>query len=342
MSRKKNDAVITTVPAGTAIVNGITIKPARIINDKTIFELCDTSLFEGYLPIMPAIPEGNPNLTWKGALIPEHVYCRLTSFMYWSYKETKGEAQARLAYNTLTHEWDIIVMPQEKGTGMATVEIPDHPDRNAAQAVLTIPGYITAGTAHHHCDMSAFQSGTDKTDEDRQDGLHITFGKLNEAELDVHARVTLRGTTYLTSLSKWIEFPEIPAVIPATFHEDLRKYWLLHPNKVEFPEVWKTRLIQPPKVEVTYFNTDHNYGTYRGMHNTFQIVDLDKIAKERPWLLNIAKELVEKATTLLDAREAMSTLGEILYPVWKSELQKKPCNDTIEAIDWQSRYYGGE
>jgi hypothetical protein len=51
------------------------------------------------------------------------------------------------------------------------------------------------GTVHHHCSSSAFQSGTDHSDELSREGLHFTIGNLDKPfDLDIHARITIGKT----------------------------------------------------------------------------------------------------------------------------------------------------
>jgi hypothetical protein len=322
----------TTTPPRVAVA-----KPARLIHSNKLFELMETPLFVAHVPVLPAVPEATPELQWRGAGIPWNIYCQLTSFMYWSYKETKGEAQARLAYNTETREWHVFVMPQERSTGLTTTELETHPDRNAAQAILRVPGVLTAGTAHHHCAVSAFQSGVDKADEDRQDGLHITFGKLDEDALDTHARVTMRGHTFTTSLEKWIVFPEIPEILPASMHADLIKYWLSHPDKVDFPEEWKTRLIPPT---VTYangkshgayfgngnarnFHGQQNFDSYAGGLGFVLESELPALRLEDEFAYDTAQRLVNEATTQSEMNERVSSIRAVLPVMWKLAVEEQ-------------------
>lgn len=332
MSKKKPDdkpAVVTTPPVSPEV------RPTKILHDSKLYEWYEGPLFNAHLPIMPAIPSASPELYWKGAGIPWDVYCQLTSFMYWSYEETKGESQARLAYNTETHDWHIIIMPQERSTGLTTKELETHPDRNAAQAVLRTPNVVTAGTAHHHCALSAFQSGTDKADEDRQDGLHITFGKLDEKALDTHARVVLRGHTYATSLEKWINFPIIPAMIPVSMHETLRKHWLTHPERVPFPAEWKTRLIRPAPVVTSSVGGNSYKGNYSGGSAASYFVssssyvapveeaEIDTIKASDAFIVEAAQRIVDEATTITEARARIDVLRSMIFPMWQKAVREQ-------------------
>lgn len=318
MSKKKQEVatippVVTQVPA---------VREPRILHGGKVFEWITSDLFNAYVPVAPAIPSGKPVLLWKGSDIPWNVYCQLTSFMYWSYEETRGEAQARLAYNTLTDEWSVFVMPQERSTGLSTKELETHPDRNIAQAILRVPGVVTAGTAHHHCAISAFQSGIDKADEDRQDGLHITFGKLDEKALDVHARVTMRGHTYPTSLERWIIFPEIPGVVPECMHDALRKYWLAHPDKVVFPVEWKSRLIRPPAVTIarssgTSGTTGYVSGSWYGHEDIIAVEDIARIKSEDSYVVEVAQRIVDEGGTITESRNRVDTIKGLIFPLWR-------------------------
>lgn len=53
-------------------------------------------------------------------------------------------------------------------------------------------GYRFYGTIHSHSDFSAFYSGTDNNDDDKNDGIHITIGNVNK-DWSFTARHTIRG-----------------------------------------------------------------------------------------------------------------------------------------------------
>jgi hypothetical protein len=125
-----------------------------------------------------------------------------------------------------------VVFPQDIIAGLSARELENHPDRAAVLAELGA-GWSQVGTFHHHCTSSAFMSGTDENDERRQNGLHVTVGRLNCKSADFHSRMTFRGVLYRNVvLEDWFEQrgPEQLSLV----------------DLPEFPEVWKTRLIKAP------------------------------------------------------------------------------------------------
>jgi hypothetical protein len=205
-------------------------------------EQVNLGLYEGYLPTMVEKIE-KPVLRWHGSRIPRHLWQAVCSFMRWTQETYSSEAQLRLYYNEQHHHWKAVVLPQTVRTGMTSNEIPNHVKRqDILMLVNPEAGWKPAGTVHHHCTASAFQSGTDYKDEIEQNGLHVTLGHMLSEKLDVHARATFRRCQYEVDLSEWIDGPVNPPVSV-------------------FPARWKTVLEEP--APVTYatwnptYNTDH-------------------------------------------------------------------------------------
>lgn len=162
-------------------------------------------LYEGPIAIEHQSLE-NPVLKWHGSRMSAYTWRAIAAFMRWTLEEFNSEAQLRLYYNQFTDKWKPVVLPQWVGTGMVSDEIANHEDRDAIFAgVAECDGWCPAGTIHHHCKASAFQSGTDEKDELAQNGLHLTLGNLHMANIDIHSRATFRKVGYLVDLDEWIE-----------------------------------------------------------------------------------------------------------------------------------------
>lgn len=184
-------------------------------------------------------------MEWEGGQIKHALWQQILAFFIWSYKEFKSETQVRLFYHRDSRRWAAWAFPQ-RPTGMTTNEIADHPDVSLQRAQFPDP-WILLGTVHHHCNIGAFQSGTDRSNEDAQEGLHMTVGYLEKDTLDLHGRVIVRNTQYDCGFDHWFELPEVAAALPVKLHDILLKFFLTQPPPADtaFPEQWKTNCIRP-------------------------------------------------------------------------------------------------
>lgn len=135
------------------------------------------------------------------------------------YEKFKTEACIVLMAHPDMNEWYPLLIPQVQGSGVQVQYlIPNvHPDElekssdtrynkivkdekmfkayeksYAEYQDLIKEGWIIYGTIHSHCNMPAFHSGTDDSDEENFEGLHITIGKVTTG-WDFCARYMLPG-----------------------------------------------------------------------------------------------------------------------------------------------------
>lgn len=190
-----------------------------------------------------SFPERTESIQWLGAKIPKTLSDQVLSWCkHWV---DKGECQGKLFYHKRENKWLFEVFPQLTPRGMTTDEKPDDPRHDELQAEITKKGYTCFGSIHHHCDISAFQSGTDQKDEDRFNGVHVTFGKLKDKAADIHIRVVHEGTTY----------SDIPTEV---FFEDTE---LSLENLPAYPKEWDERFVERPVAfPHKTCNTTHGYG----------------------------------------------------------------------------------
>lgn len=107
-----------------------------------------------------------------------------------SYEEFKSETLVFLYYdlNTKENAWSFWIPPQITN-GMTVKSNPE--SEFFADERKNFPDTMF-GTVHHHCSSSAFQSGTDHSDELDREGLHFTVGHCNKTDdLDLHLRMTI-------------------------------------------------------------------------------------------------------------------------------------------------------
>lgn len=231
------------------------------IHEDEVYEFVDNNLVQGYVRSENELFEKKvPSLNWKGGKLPLSLWRQVVAFFLWTQKKYKSESQVRLFYKQETKEWLAWAFPQW-GVGMSTEELED--DERTEEQRKQFAGFIPLGTIHHHCDTSAFQSGTDEKDENNVDGIHITVGNLNSKRLDYHGRFVYNGTTYTAALTNWVEGPEISIntdVNPTVLSRMMETFLLTEKDdQYQFPDVWKSNFQnEEPRKQYVGFN-NHNY-----------------------------------------------------------------------------------
>lgn len=208
------------------------------------------------------------NHRWVGKKIPiDELWSQIISFFQWSFKETKSETVVHLYYHE-EEGWKGLVLPQRGYTNLSVKTLPDHPNLNETMqrlgtnwGVLSKDGtHITGtpmGSVHHHCDISAFQSHTDTSDEKEQEGIHITIGDLSKKSYSIHSRINFRKTFTEAFLPDWFKLDSQTAhLVPEFLHEKIIGYRLTQPVEENiFPEWWKENVLKEesrPKPTSTY------------------------------------------------------------------------------------------
>jgi hypothetical protein len=233
-------------------------KPDPFITDGKggFYTLFESPLVTGYMPV--PIPKGEITLRWHGPRIHlERSWWPALKFME---EHVAHEVVLRLFISADKNEIIIFPLSQIYGTGMSIKEEISNEEREA----WAKEGLIEAGTVHSHCDGGAFQSSTDKHDEEARDGLHLTVGKLKSDQFDIHSRMTwtipgeekdgkvIRAsirTSQAPNLADWFMFPDHVLAFIACEPElerDVIKYVLTKPphDGVRYPEQWKEKLIR--------------------------------------------------------------------------------------------------
>lgn len=186
------------------------------------------------------VPEQKPTIKWNKALLTLDLLKEVIGFFRWSYDKWKAETQVRLFFNTETQEWKAYPYKQQVSKGSMTTE--DEHDEEA-RSLFPEP-WVYLGTIHHHCSTSAFQSGTDKHDEQNQDGVHITIGKMDKIELDWHCRFSWAGELFDSDIIEWVEFPDWMQNVPERFHKKLIKEVISENDTYPFQEKWKEKVTE--------------------------------------------------------------------------------------------------
>ena len=237
---------------------------------KNLLQYEREDLFEGWVanPEYEVIALKEAGFRWRGALIPFELWTEIVLFLKWSQTTYKDEAMVTLFYNPTEAKWAAWAFPQ-RGMGMTVNLLPDDPEFLTDRKRFS-GDWIQAGSVHHHCESSAFQSGTDSDDECDRDGIHITVGKVSSLNVDLHFRQVWGSRMTVVpddQIDSWIARPLWAQQVPDHYFANISKAVygdIPVPKKGEpigFPEEWKSRLRQSDRSRYT--------GGY-GRHSSFQ------------------------------------------------------------------------
>ena len=190
-------------------------------------------------------------LDYAGPKFTPELWHQVLSFFRWTHKEMKSESQVRLYVNHQLGRWGAWAFPQEARTGMSARELstPETPEqarvRFASWQSEPSDDWLYFGTVHHHCSASAFQSATDEQNEWNQDGLHLTVGRMDADQHDLHARLYLDGNCFEPDLSRfWPVDPALAAMVPPGMHDELARFQMGAKVTVDFPDAWRVNIVE--------------------------------------------------------------------------------------------------
>lgn len=228
----------------------------------------------GYFPVEYTELKEEPKISVNIGKIPLHLWRTINCFFKKVAMEEKSEAQVRLFYSDVDKTWKAHAFPQKAKTSMTTQELCDHPDfQPQMNAITDNDKYYQFGTIHSHVFASAFQSGTDKNDELSCPGIHITIGKLDQKQVDLHERFTLiiPGSSYIDENQKQVI-------------KKAKKY-MLSPNLMDFIQIPEKYIGEEcdDELKKIVFN-------YLIRDNSDNLVDNDLIDQ---WMKNRIEEKIE-------------------------------------------------
>ena len=190
-------------------------------------------------------------LDYAGPKFTPDMWHQVLSFFRWTHKEMQSESQVRLYVNHTLGRWGAWAFPQEARTGMNARElpVPETPEQARARFASwqsePSDDWLYFGTAHHHCAVSAFQSSTDEANERNQDGLHLTVGRMDAEQHELHARLYLGGHCFEPDLSRfWPVDPALAAMVPPGMLDELARFQMGAKVTVDFPDAWRTNLVE--------------------------------------------------------------------------------------------------
>jgi hypothetical protein len=197
------------------------------------------------------VKSGKGGLIYTGPKFTPQMWYEVMSFFRWTHKEMDSESQVRLYVNTKLARWGAWAFPQEARTGMSAREIaqPETPEqaveRFASWKSEPSGDWLYFCTVHHHCSLSAFQSGTDEENERNQDGLHITVGRMDADRHDIHARFYLAGNCFEPDMSLfWPVEPELAEQVPSTMLDQVARFQMCGKVVVDFPDAWRKNVVE--------------------------------------------------------------------------------------------------
>lgn len=227
------------------------------------------------------VSDAEGEMDYKGPKIPHQVWMEVLSFFKWTYDTHHSESQVRLYVSPKLGLWKAWAFPQKGGTGLSTKEVQNEESkRQRASLFENEDDWIAWGTIHHHCGISAFQSGTDERDEEGQGGLHITIGDMDKPVFSMHARLYHQGDLYEPQMEKFwhtTHLEELEQKVPEQFRAMLPKdHWqqlvvndMCTLEVVPFPDIWKSNYIIEKREPLRQIGGTHADWKYDSETNTF-------------------------------------------------------------------------
>jgi hypothetical protein len=243
-------------------------------------EIIGTTEIEGLIKatIKYKVTSSDISVNWDGPTIPHDVWSQILAFFKWTHDQHKSESQVRLYVNQKDKTWRAWAFPQKAGTGMTSEEIPvpqGGVEETVEDALVRFRewgfepsgDWTRFGTVHHHCSAGAFQSSTDEKNEKDQDGLHITVGKIDENEHDLHCRFYVGGISFNPRMDRFFDIGnELAELLPTSKWDDIARAMMCVPAVTDqpFPDKWKENYIKVEYKQHQFHTPDSNYTqTYR-------------------------------------------------------------------------------
>ena len=185
---------------------------------------------------------------YTGPKIPHDVWEETLAFFKWVFDTYKSEAQVRMYVNQQRNTWASWAFPQEARYGLSTKEVEGEEFNIQREMFPRRDGWLYFATAHHHCDISAFQSTTDEDNEKNQDGIHLTVGHMDRSHYDLHARVhsEYAKACFDPDMSEFWEIGDIKNQIPSDLFDQVARWQMgIPPQNQDFPEIWRDNVRRP-------------------------------------------------------------------------------------------------
>jgi len=138
---------------------------------------------------IPWLQEPTIEFHLKLPKIPGSIIGQALTFFRKVFQQYKSEAYVTLLYSAKSNQYRLWCPAQKVSGGSVNYDRTDQPSFEDR----TTNDWQMCGTIHSHCDFSAYHSGTDISDEETFDGIHITLGHVNRAQFSMEASVAING-----------------------------------------------------------------------------------------------------------------------------------------------------
>jgi hypothetical protein len=134
---------------------------------------------------LPWLNRQKESLTLKLPLVPKSLLNQALGFFLEVFRQHTAESLVHLYYNPAEQRYQIEVPPQRVSGEACYYKINMAP-----------PGWRRIGTIHSHGLAEAFHSQQDQKDERHDDGLHITFGNLDQPDWTLSVSFVVDGKRF--------------------------------------------------------------------------------------------------------------------------------------------------
>lgn len=226
----------------------LTPKPlAKIVfKDGKIFRQTDNDLYTGWEQIYgyELVDPNKMRFMWKGGLIPWTLWVEVCCFLRWTQATHHCEALMTFFYNKKEKTWKVWPFSQHP-VGM-TIKYETTHTLYAEDRKQFGNDWMQMGSIHHHCNSAAFQSTTDKSDEEDRDGVHFTLGNMNDRKMTIDIRQVFDGVQSEPNITHWLEMPNFAKncgedLMYEVFGKSVAYAGL---EGASFPPEWKDRIIE--------------------------------------------------------------------------------------------------
>lgn len=164
---------------------------------------------------IPTFPEyKSSNILWyPEKRIPTALMAQLWSFFKQVYADIGTEVMVYITHKNGEYR---IFVPEQEATKVSV---------NTSLKSEFLGDWQVVGTAHSHCDFSAYHSATDNHDADGMDGLHITLGHVNIAKPSIAIMISVNKIKWKLEPDEIFDqgMPIAPDPHPAWWHRYVKK-----------------------------------------------------------------------------------------------------------------------